>query len=189
MKFKKRIPGLLMSAILLASLAACSSAPDALAKAEREVQKVYPEANIPEIDGLELQAAYKETAFSSSEALGGAKTEQDQQRKDSIVLLYAGKLGELEPETERMSESSAELLYGPYSGESKLWLTLSDLPVETAGAENRSVEGTDMQIARAGQGGLFATSRPDQVTYTLQTGSNSEYEEEELLGILAEVSR
>lgn len=193
MKMTRMIPCLLASALLLASLAACSSAssePGSLAYAEQEIQKEYPEESIPEIDGLELKAAYKEKAFSPSEALAGVGTEKNQERKDSVIFVYADQKGELESKERQESvTSNREPLYGPYSGTSKLMLTLSDLPVQTAGAERLFIDGIEMEVARTEEGSFFAAARSGEVTYTLQADSNSAYEEDELLGILAQVAR
>ncbi|CAM3326059.1 MULTISPECIES: hypothetical protein [Saccharibacillus] len=196
-KINRAIPRLLASALLLGSLAACSSAPSvseeskkplSLAGAEQQVNNLYPGAGIPSIEGVKLTAVYKEKAFSPSEALGATDEQQPAGRTDSLTFLYADQKGEIDQAAQKALLADGELLYGPYSGTNRLRLTLSELPVQTAGAENRSVDGTQLQVAHAEDGSLIATARSGEVTYTLAGEAKSKQEEEIWLGILAQVS-
>jgi len=186
MKILNKTPQLLISVLLATSLAACSSTPaepDGLVDARREVQKVYPDAGIPNIEGVELSLAYKDKNFSMPDEL--KSDEVDPMDKDSIVLVYSREKGKLISEDTLPIE---ELLYGPYEGDQALLLTLSERPATVQGSESRSVEGTEIQVANLENHMVYATARPNDVTYTLQASANSGFEEDELLGILAQVS-
>lgn len=154
--------------------------------AKREVQNVYPQAEIPNIEGVELSLAYKDKRFSVPAELQGA--EADPTNKDSIVLVYSREKGELRDVNKEDILPIEELLYGPYEGDQTLLLTLSELPATIQGSESRSVKGTEIQIAYPENNGIYATARPNDVTYTLQASTDSGFEEDELLGILAQVS-
>jgi len=186
MKILNKAPRLLISALLATSLAACSSAPaetDGLVDARREVQRVYPDAGIPNIEGVELSLAYKDKSFSLPDEL--KSDEADPMDKDSIVLVYSREKGKLRSEDTLPIE---ELLYGPYEGDQTLLLTLSERPATVQGSEARVVEGTEIQVAKLQNHTIYATARPNDVTYTLQAGTDSGFEEDELLGILSQVS-
>ncbi|MEJ8304100.1 hypothetical protein [Saccharibacillus sacchari] len=188
MKILNKTPQILVSLLLAGSLAACSSTPSenaGLADAEREVQQVYPDAGIPNIEGLELSLAYTDPAFSVPEEL--QDTESTQANKDSVVLVYSKDKGSLK-DAEQETLSAENLLYGPYEGSQALMLTLSDQPATLQDSESRSVEGTRIQVARLENKRVYAIARPNDVTYTLQASTDSGFEEEELLGILAQVS-
>ncbi|GGN97244.1 hypothetical protein [Saccharibacillus kuerlensis] len=181
----------LLAVLLMFALSACSDDPPAqgsLAYAQQEVQKVYPKAQVHEIDGLEVKLIYKDKRFSPENVLR-AGVDESEIRKDTIMILYGEPGGELQTVEKESVLPIEELLYGPYSGTQTLWLTLSELPAETREAETRSVDGVDMQVAHFEDGSLYATARPGKVTYTLQANQSSGYEEDELLGILAQVSR
>ncbi|CAM4357398.1 hypothetical protein [Saccharibacillus endophyticus] len=185
MKILNKAPRLLIFALLATSLSACSSTPaepDGLADARREVQRVYPDAGIPNIEGVELSLAYKDKSFSLPDEL--KSDEADPMDKDSIVLVYSREKGKLKSE-DTLPE---ELLYGPYEGDQTLLLTLSERPATVQGSEARVVEGTEIQVAKLQNHTIYATARPNDVTYTLQASTDSGFEEDELLGILSQVS-
>lgn len=189
MKILNKTPQILISTLLAFSLAACSSTPaepDGLADARSEVQSVYPDAEIPNIEGLELSLAYKDKTFSIPKEL--QDVEPDPAAKDSIVLVYSREKGELKGVRNEDTLPIEELLYGPYEGDQALLLTLSELPATVQGSESRSVGGTEIQVANLENNTIYATARPNDVTYTLQASTDSGFEEDELLGILAQVS-
>ncbi|MCQ4086246.1 hypothetical protein [Saccharibacillus sp. JS10] len=191
MKKIRKLSYMVGCALGLGVLAACSSPAgqsDELAKAQQEVQNIYPEANIPKIDGLELTLAYQGEAFSLPDVLKSSESDSTDQKKDSIVLVYSREKGELQEAVSEDSMAFEKVLYGPYEGDGVVLLTLSDLPSTIQGADKTSIDGTDIELAHPGNDLFYATARPDDVTYTLQATPNSGYEEEKLLEILAQAS-
>ncbi|NGZ73735.1 hypothetical protein [Saccharibacillus alkalitolerans] len=104
-------------------------------------------------------------------------------------MSYGESGGELRQADEEQILPIEELLYGPYSGEPSLLLTLSELPATMEEGESRSVDGIDMQIARAPDGSLHAIARAADVTYTLQSSTEPAYDEDRMLDILAKIAR